>query len=291
MPQQLSSRWTLFYKVALPPIWLLLGVWLALLASDAPDPLLLPFFGVWAGVALFVLWLAGALKHVLLEGDALEIRGLRESLRVPLRDCESVSGTSLLNPELVWIRFRRPTAFGSRVSFVPRRRGFRPFTPHPALAALRALIQEQQAPGLPPPIDAEPGRRSALRAVALGALALGVAGALLVGGVRALLRSANPVSLAFERARAHPALAAELGEPIEPGWLPSGRVRVDEEGGSAQLEIPVSGPRGEARLHVRATRRGGEWVLLELRAVLADGRSLDLLDEAGGEAEPPGELP
>lgn len=290
MPQQLSSRWTLFYKVVLPPIWLLLGVWLALLAGDLPDSKLVPLVGVWAGVALFVLWLAGTLKQVLLEGDALEIRGLRESLRVPLRDCEAVSGVSLLSPELVWIRFRRPTAFGSRVTFVPRRRGFRPFSPHPVVAGLRALIQEHQAPGLPPPIDAAPGRRTALRTVALGVLALGVAGALVVGGVAALLRTANPFSLAFERARAHPALTAELGEPIEPGWLPSGRIQVDDDGGSAQLEIPVSGPRGEARLHVDATRRGGEWTLLELRAVLADGRSLDLLDEGGGEAGPPGEL-
>lgn len=288
MPRRLSSQWTLFYKVGLPPLWLGLGLWLGVLTQDLGD-LPAPLGALWLGLGIFVMWLAGALKHVRLEGDALEIRGLRESLRVPLRDCEAVAGTLLLSPELVFVRLRRPSAFGSRIVFVPRPRGFHPLSVHPVVSRLRGLILEHEAPGLPSPLEAEPSRRPVLRGLGLFLLLLAVAGALVVGGVTALLRTENPYTIAFERAESHPALIAALGEPIEPGWLPSGRVQIHEDTGAAQLEIPVRGPRGGARLHVRARRRADAWELLELRAVLDDGRSLDLLDPRS-EAEPPGEL-
>jgi hypothetical protein len=288
VPRLLSSHWTLFYKVGLPPLWLGLGLWLGLLGRHAGDLAAAPLGVLWLGVGAYLLWLAGALKHVRLEGDALEVRGLREALRVPLRDCEAVSGSLLLYPELVFLRLRRPTAFGSRVIFVPRQRGFHPFSRHPLVARLRELIQAHEAPGLPPPLGAQPGERPGLRAAVLGALVLVAAAGLVVTGVTALLRTENPYSLALERARNDPALIAALGEPIEPGWLLSGRLKILEEAGSAQLEIPVHGPRGSARLRVEATRRGGRWVLLELRAELDDGRRIDLLDADAG--EPPGEL-
>ena len=287
--RQLSSHWTRFYKLGLPPLWLGLGLWLGLLSREAGDALLAPVAALWLVGVGFVLWLAGALKQVRLEGDALEVRGLRETLRIPLRDCEAVSGTLLLSPELVFLRLRRPSAFGSRVVFVPRPRGFHPLSVHPLVPRLRALILEYEAPGLPPRLEAEPARRPVLRGLGLFLLLLAAGGALVVGGVTALLRTENPYTVAFERAQSHPALVAALGEPIEPGWLPSGRVQIRDDTGAAQLEIPVRGPHGGARLHVEAVRRAGAWELLELRAVLDDGRSLDLLD-LPPEAEPPGEL-
>lgn len=286
MPRQLSSHWTLFTKVLLPPLWIGLGVWLALEARDAGDAVRLALAALWLASGLFVVWLAVNLKQVWLEGDFLEIRGLRETLRVPLRDCEAVSGTLFLSPELISIRLRRPVAFGSRVVFLPRQRGFHPFSPHPLVARLRALIQAHEAPGLPPPLEAQHGGHRGLRTAALIALVLLAVAGLLVAGVTALLHTQNPYSLALERARSDPALVAALGEPIEASGLLGGRFAIGDEGDSAQLEIPVRGPRGDARLEVQAQRSGGSWKLLELRAELADGRSFDLLHQD----EPPGEL-
>ncbi len=290
-PERLSSLWTPFYRGVFPVLWVGFGaLGLALLPDEARGAPFLPLAAVWLVVAVFLLWLAASLRTVFLESDFLVVSSRREIHRFPLRDVESVSGTILLSPDLIFVRFRRPTPFGSRIAFIPRGRSLRLLAPHPFVARLRTLALQHQAPGLPPVVEAAPPRRRALRGLALGALVAALGFALVAGFVASLLRNVGPYTAALERAVSHPALVAELGEPIRGGWSVKGQVRVRGTSGTADLAIPVSGPRGEALLRARARLADDEWILEELSATLPDGRSLDLLREDGASDEPPGEL-
>lgn len=90
-----------------------------------------------------------------------------------------------------------------------------------------------------------------------------------------MLRSSEPYRLALDRARAHPAVAAALGTPIEPGWLPQGSIKIENRSGEADLGIAIRGPRGEGIIDVVASRRAGEW-RYELMRVKAGAESIDL---------------
>lgn len=287
----LSSRWTAAYRVGLPAFWIGGGVAVALaLHASGLNSWIAPLGVAWVAGLLPVLWIAGSLVHVSLEGDTLFVASRSEVLPIPLRDVERVSGTRLLDPELVWIRLRRPGALGSRLLFVPRRRGFLPFAPHPVVKRLEALIAAHEAPGLPPPLEAGATSGGSLRALVLVAVALLVVGALVLAGIASLVRSANPYRAAIEVASSHPQLVALLGEPIRAGWPEDARLEVDGDRAEARFEIPLAGPRGGARLYVRSSWRDGEWSFSRLEAALPDGRSLDLLASGPAPPDPPGEL-
>ena len=51
-----------------------------------------------------------------------------------------VTGSLGLRPEVVWVRFRHPTPFGSRIVFMPEPRPLGGFTRHPMVEELRALV-------------------------------------------------------------------------------------------------------------------------------------------------------
>ena len=92
------------------------------------------------------------------------------------------------------------------------------------------------------------------------ALALGVAGLVVVLVCIAMLRNSAVYADAVERARLHPQVAARLGTPIEPGFIPLGDIGMSMDGsGSAALRIPLRGSRGEAYLVAVAERRSGVW--------------------------------
>ncbi len=57
------------------------------------------------------------LKKVTRKENDLVISNFRKVVEVPLQDVERVSGSVLIHPELVWLHFRRPNGFGSKVVF------------------------------------------------------------------------------------------------------------------------------------------------------------------------------
>lgn len=119
-------------------------------------------------------------------------------------------------------------------------------------------------------------------AIVLACLALPIFGCLFLGGVLAVattaLRSSGAYQVALTTAEHDPALVAELGAPMRPGWLMTGEVKVHGSDGEASLAIPISGPRGSGKLIVRASKSDGTWRCSQLQADIA-GRStpLDLL--------------
>jgi hypothetical protein len=92
------------------------------------------------------------------------------------------------------------------------------------------------------------------------------------------LRSSDAYQLALAAAQREPAVTAVLGAPVRAGWLTTGQINVAGSNGEANLEIPISGPRGSGTIAARANKAAGKWSFTTLN-VRISGRStpLDLL--------------
>jgi TonB family protein len=118
--------------------------------------------------------------------------------------------------------------------------------------------------------------------VPAGCLGLILAAVALVGAIffaaMSALKSSDVYQGALNAARAHPATAERLGEPVEDGWLVKGNVKFDGAGGRADFEIPVSGPKNSGTLYVRAVRPGDAWMFERLDLAVAGAETTSLLD-------------
>lgn len=89
---------------------------------------------------------------------------------------------------------------------------------------------------------------------------------------------------AVDRARNHPVVIRELGEPIRAGWWILGNLHTSGSSGSADLTIPIAGPRDSARIFAVGEKRAGTWDF-EYLVVEIDG-SGEVIDLLGMEGDP-----
>ena len=82
---------------------------------------------------------------------------------------------------------------------------------------------------------------------------------------------------AFNRASSDPRVIAALGTPIDKGWWVMGKVNVDTEGGNANIDFPISGPKGNAKVHAAATYEGNAWKYSSLIVRPDTGPEIDIL--------------
>lgn len=114
-------------------------------------------------------------------------------------------------------------------------------------------------------------------------------GLLLLGGlvfvifmiVATAVRSSDVYQTSVARAQNDSRVLELLGAPVHPGLLVSGSIRVENRNGDADLSIPLSGPRGDAKLTVVAEKRGAEWryEMMQVQAGDAESGTIDLLHE------------
>lgn len=141
---------------------------------------------------------------------------------------------------------------------------------------------------VPPSIPPVPARGGAGKWVLLGCG--GCLGLLLLGGaavaaifffVFGALKKSDVYVESVRRAQASPEIQQAIGTPVEPGWMLQGSLSTTNGDGTADLTIPLEGPKGEATLRVKATKRaGGNWQYSEMQATLPDNRSIDLDSDA-----------
>jgi YD repeat-containing protein len=94
------------------------------------------------------------------------------------------------------------------------------------------------------------------------------------------LRWSSVVREAVTRVRDDPRVAATLGQPVRAGWYVYGNTTRDETGWTeAFLWIPLSGPKGDGTLYVRAGRSSGPWTFSALELRVGGERLANLLDE------------
>ena len=127
----------------------------------------------------------------------------------------------------------------------------------------------------------------------VGCLGLILGVVLLIGGIvfaaMSAIKSSDVYQGALRAAQAHPAAIQRLGEPISDGWLVKGSVKYDGGGGSATLEIPVSGPKKSGTLSVRAINPDGAWMYERLDLAVEGSPTVSLLDR--NVARPPADAP
>ncbi|NOT88149.1 MAG: hypothetical protein HOP03_08195 [Lysobacter sp.] len=95
------------------------------------------------------------------------------------------------------------------------------------------------------------------------------------------MRSSDVYTTAMQRARDNPQVVAALGAPFEPAWYLTGHLETSDTSGKADLQIPISGPKGEGDLTIAAEKSAGQWTYSTL-IVAIDGQTapIDLLPES-----------
>lgn len=275
-PRDLSSRATLVYKLVLPFAVLLWSGVTAMAIRSNPEArglaVLLGAGGL--GIAVLCGVVFGRIQRVRLVGDALDVVGLRRTLRVPLSDVARVSGTRFSNPERIFLDLRAPGPLGARIVFIPPLRWLRGFAPHPLVAELAARVDAVRAAAPPAPIAPSQsgfwrlGRNAGLLVLALAAfVAIG----------EYVMRSSPAYRTALAQARASRALADAIGEPMREGWLVDGSIRTRGANGTARFEFDLVGPRGAAKVHAELREDEGAWTIAVLRArVPGHGEAIDV---------------
>lgn len=77
--------------------------------------------------------------------------------------------------------------------------------------------------------------------------------------VENLMKSSGAYSSAFASAKSSPAVIAALGVPVKDRFFVTGTISENDTSGSAQLVIPINGPKGTASLYVSASKALGKW--------------------------------
>lgn len=101
--------------------------------------------------------------------------------------------------------------------------------------------------------------------------------ALIVAAAFGAMRSSGACEEAVARAESSPAVVQVLGAPLEVGWFVTGTL---DPGRSAEITIPVTGPRGKARIDVVASKVTGTWAFSTLTVRLkATGERISLVKQ------------
>ena len=126
--------------------------------------------------------------------------------------------------------------------------------------------------------------------VPVGCLGLILGVVALVGGIflfaMSAMKSSEVYRGALRIARESPAAVERLGEPIEDGWFVKGHIGYEGGAGSANFEIPLSGPKRSGTLFVWANSPGGDWAYEKLELAVEGGDRISLLERDAAE-EPP----
>jgi hypothetical protein len=146
LAKSLSSDLTFLVKFVVFPVSMTLFGGGALLAFFSPE--LIPsewgrgvfvagmLLGVVAHGAMYFCGYA-KLKRVELDGNTLSLSNFFQDAETPLDNLQSVSGSLLMYPELVWLEFRQPTPFGKKIVFIGKYRFLAGWTLHPVVHELR----------------------------------------------------------------------------------------------------------------------------------------------------------
>lgn len=95
-----------------------------------------------------------------------------------------------------------------------------------------------------------------------------------------MMKSSDAYQGAVRQAKDDPRVIAALGTPITEGYFVSGHTNVDGASGTADLAIPLSGPKGKATVYVVAEKSAGQWTYSTLAVEIAGSRERIHLEPA-----------
>lgn len=91
---------------------------------------------------------------------------------------------------------------------------------------------------------------------------------LLVSAIFGVIKSAAPYKESLAKAVANPQVQSALGSPVSDGFFVSGNISTAGASGSATLDIPISGPKGQGTIHVEAKKSAGVWTYSTLEVAI-----------------------
>jgi hypothetical protein len=83
--------------------------------------------------------------------------------------------------------------------------------------------------------------------------------------VEVMMHASGGYKLALDRVNKSPCAVAVLGSPIRAGWNTTGDTNENGPNGTANLTIPVTGPKGKASLDLEAKKAEGVWEINSLK--------------------------
>jgi hypothetical protein len=94
------------------------------------------------------------------------------------------------------------------------------------------------------------------------------------------MKSSDAYKMALARAKADPRVMNALGSPIQDGFFASGNTNVSGTSGQADMNVPISGPKGKGTLYFVASKFAGQWTFSKLMVEIADtGQRIDLIED------------
>ena len=104
--------------------------------------------------------------------------------------------------------------------------------------------------------------------------------ALILSFVFGLMKSSDVYKQALDGAKNNPAVVSALGAPIEAGFFTSGSINTSGPSGTAELAIPISGPKGNGTIYLEAKKSTGTWSYSQLVVQIEQsGQRISLLDD------------
>ncbi len=94
-------------------------------------------------------------------------------------------------------------------------------------------------------------------------------------GVTAAIKGSEPYKRALAEAQNNAEVRDLVGEPVAAGYLVTGSINLDQDGGECDIQVPISGPKGSGTVRIRGTRQGGTWTYQEIAAEI-NGRTVNL---------------
>jgi hypothetical protein len=109
-------------------------------------------------------------------------------------------------------------------------------------------------------------------------LLIGIFGSIVMTIITTSFHNSDVYKQALAKAVENSQVRGAIGEPIHPGWFVSGQLNVSGGTGSADLLIPISGPRGSGSIRAVATRNRGVWRFTDLQvSIKSHPEAIDLL--------------
>ncbi|HEY3897393.1 MAG TPA: cytochrome c oxidase assembly factor Coa1 family protein [Chthoniobacter sp.] len=107
----------------------------------------------------------------------------------------------------------------------------------------------------------------------LGLILLGILGfGALYFALTKVIKSTDPYKIAVDGATHSPEVQAELGTPIAPGFFIQGTVNSNISNGTtnetANLTIPLKGPKASGVVHYAGTRNDGKWEVSDFSVIV-----------------------
>ncbi|MBL4663302.1 MAG: hypothetical protein JKY22_07060, partial [Flavobacteriaceae bacterium] len=98
-------------------------------------------------------------------------------------------------------------------------------------------------------------------------------------GITSMMTDSQASQDSIEAAKNNEALIEILGKPIEANGISGGSLKINNGLKSAELNIPIKGPNGEATIFVVGESLNDNWVYQTMEVHIKDSREIiDLLD-------------